>query len=49
MFVTLHKVDDFFQVNGYVKYFLCHLGIICNPIMIAYTEMILKDYFCDNQ
>ena len=43
--MTVQKVDEVFQVNGYVKYFQRQLGIICEKILLALSEMGLK-YYC---
>ena len=45
MFVTVQKFDEFFQVNGYVKYFQHQIGIICEKILLASSEVGLRDYF----
>ena len=49
MLVTVQKVDEFFQVSGYVKISQRKLGILCEQIILEYLEMGLKDYFWDNQ
>ena len=49
MFVTVQKVDEVFQVNGYVKYLQRQLGILCKQILLESSEMGLKEYFLDNQ
>ena len=45
MFVTVQKIDNFFQVNGYMKDFQRQIGIICEQILLALSEMGWKDYW----
>ena len=42
--MTVQKVDEVPQVDGFVKYFQRQLGFLCKQILLAYSEMGLKDY-----
>ena len=47
--MNAQKVDEVFQVNVYVKDFQRQISIICEQIILAYSEMGFKDYWLDNQ
>ena len=47
--MTVHKIEKVFQVNVYVKYFQRQLGIICKKVLLASSEMGLKEYCWDNK